>query len=83
MRFGVTRITDTLLVEVEADGYALLKYKLKDIQVDFKKLKKDAATGYFYFVPNNNLKAISKHMDENFKVLRALTDTIQLNPRLR
>lgn len=82
-RFGITKIADTLLVEVEADGYALLKYELKDVQIDFRKLKKDINTGSFYFVPNNNIKSISRQLDDNFKVIRATTDTIQLTPRLR
>ncbi len=81
-RFGITDITDTLLIEVEANGYTLLKYEMKEVQVDFKKLKKDAA-GSFYFLPNNYIKTIAKQMDDNIKVIRALTDTIQLTPRLR
>jgi hypothetical protein len=83
LRFGITKITDTLLVEVEADGYALLKYKPKDVQMDFKRLKKDVNTGFFYFLPNNNVKSISRQMDGNFKVIRVLADTLQLNTRLR
>ena len=82
-RFGITKITDTLLVEVEADGYALLKYKMKDVSIDFRKLKKDENSGSFYFLPNNYTKMIAKQMDDNFKVVRAVTDTIQLIPRLR
>ena len=82
-RFGVASVSDTLQMEVEANGYALLKYKMKEVQVDFKKLKKDVNTGSFYFLPNNYVKAISKQMGDNLKLLRAVVDTIQLNPRLR
>ncbi|MBI4945469.1 MAG: hypothetical protein HY840_03605 [Bacteroidetes bacterium] len=78
-RFGVSKISDTLLVEVEANGYGLLKYKIKDISIDFKKLKRDDNSGSYYFLPNNFTKTIAKHMGENFKVLRAITDTLQFN----
>jgi hypothetical protein len=82
-RFGTTSISDTLLMEVESNGYALLKYKMKDISIDFRKLKKDVSSGVFYFLPNNYTKTIAKQMGENFKVIRSITDTIQLTPRLR
>lgn len=82
-RFGTTKISDTLFVEVEADGYGLLKYKMKDISIDFKKLKRDDISGAYYFLPNNFTKTIAKQMGENFKVLRSITDTLQLNSTLR
>lgn len=82
-RFGTTSISDTLLVEVEADGYGLLKYEMKEVNIDFKKLKKDINSGSFYFLPNNYTKTISKPMGANFKVIRALADTVELKPRLR
>ena len=80
-RFGATAFTDTLLIEVEADGYALLKYKMKGVQIDFRKLKRDPGTGVFYFLPNNYIKTISKQLDDNMKIVRAVTDTVVLNPR--
>ena len=80
IKFSPSVITDTLLVEVEADGYALLKYKMKDVQIDFKKLKKDGGSGSFDFLPNNYIKTISKQMGDNYKVVRALIDTVQLKP---
>jgi len=78
-KFGTNKISDTLFIEVEADGYSLLKYEMKDISIDFKKLKKDHNSGSFYFLPNNYTKTIAKQMGENFKVLRTQTDTVQLN----
>ena len=82
-RFGTSKISDTLFVEVEADGYGLLKYKMKDVPIDFRKLKRDNNSGAYYFLPNNFTKTIAKQMGENFKVLRSNTDTLQLNPTLR
>ena len=82
-RFGLTKISDTLLMEVETDGFTLLKYKMKEIFIDFRKLKKDENTGSFYFLPNNFTKTISRQIGDNIKVVRAVTDTIQLIPRLR
>jgi hypothetical protein len=82
-RFGTTSITDTLLLEVESNGYTLLKYEMKDVSINFGKLKKDVNTGFFYFLPNNYTKTIGKQMGENFKVIRAINDTVQLIPRLR
>lgn len=82
-RFGTNKISDTLLVEVEADGYGLLKYEMKEVSIDFRKLKRDNHSGVFYFLPNSYTKTIAKQMGENFKVLRVITDTIQLNPSLR
>ena len=80
-RFGATAFTDTLLIEVEADGYAFLKYEMKAVQIDFRKLKRDPGTGTFYFLPNNYIKTISKQLDDNMKIVRAVTDTVVLNPR--
>lgn len=82
-RFGTTRISDNIMVEVEADGYSLLQYETKVVSFDFKKLKKDSEIGVYYFFPNNYTKSIAKQLGDNFKVMRALTDTIQLTPRLR
>ena len=82
-RFGTSVFSDTLILEVEADGYSLLKYKMKPVSIDFRKLKKDIDSGDFYFLPNNYTKTIGKQLGENFKVIRAIADTIQLNPRLR
>ena len=78
-KFGTTKISDTLFVEVEAEGYGLLKYEMKDVSIDFRKLKRDNNSGVFYFLPNNYTKTIAKQMGENFKVLRAIADTVQLN----
>ena len=82
-KFGTTKISDTLLMEVEADGYGLLKYEMKDIAFDFKKLKKDNNSSVYYFLPNTFTKTIAKQMVENFKVIRSITDTLQLNSTLR
>lgn len=82
-RFGVSRISDTLLVEVEADGYGLLQYEMKEVSIDFRKLKKDINSGSFYFLPNNYTKSIGKQMGDNFKVIRSVADTVELQPRLR
>lgn len=78
-KFGKTKISDTLMMEVEANGYGLLKYEIKDVAFDFRKLKKDNG-GSYYFLPNNYTKTIAKQMGENFKVLRAITDTFEINP---
>ncbi len=82
-RFGVARISDTLLMEVEADGFGLLKYEMKEVSVDFRKLKKDINSGAFYFLPNSYTKTVGKQLGDNFKVIRALADTVQIKPRLR
>jgi hypothetical protein len=82
-KLGITKKTDRILVEVEADGYALLKYKEKDMQIDFRKIKKDANGGSYYFAPNSNLKAIARQMDDNFKVIRVTTDTIVLSAKTK
>ena len=82
-RFGTSLISDTLFVEAEADGYSLLKYEMKSITIDFRKLKKDKEADVFYFLPNQYTKTIAKHLGESFRVLRAVTDTLQLNPRIR
>lgn len=79
-KFGTTILLDTLLVEVESNGWGLWKYEMKDIPIDFKKLKHDES-GVYYFLPNNFAKTIAKQMGENFKVLRATIDTVQINPR--
>ena len=82
-KFGTTKISDTLMMEVEADGYGLLKYEMKDIAFDFKKLKKDNNSSAYYFLPNTFTKTIAKQMGENFKVIRSITDSLQLNSILR
>lgn len=82
-RFGTNKISDTLTLEVEADGYELLKYEMKEVSVDFKRLKKDIGSGSFYFLPNNYTKTFAKQMGDNFKIIRAVVDTVQLKPRLR
>ncbi|TAL61893.1 MAG: hypothetical protein EPN85_03795 [Bacteroidetes bacterium] len=82
-RLGRTKMTDTLLVEVEADGYGLLKYEMKEITIDFKRLKRDINSGFFYFLPNNYTKTISKQLGDNFKVIRVIADTVHLKSRLR
>ena len=82
-KFGINKISDTLFVEVEADGYGLLKYEMKEVSIDFRKLKKDNHSGIFYFLPNNYTKTIETQIGENFKVLRVIADTVQLNPSHR
>lgn len=82
-RFGTTSLSDTITIEVEADGYSLVKYEMKEVDIDFKKLKKDIGTGNFYFLPNNYTKTIGKQLGDNMKVIRAIADTIQIKPRLR
>lgn len=82
-RFGTSTITDTLFIEVEADGYDLIKYEMKKWDVDFKKLKKGKKPDTYYFVPGLYTKTIGKQMGENFKVLRVLTDTLQFHSYLR
>jgi len=82
-RFGTSKFSDTLYVEVEADGYDLLKYEMREVQIDFKKLKRGRNPEAYYFLPNSFVKNISKQFGENFKVIKALSDTIQLNPSLR
>ncbi len=82
-RFGSDKITDTLYVEVEADGYDLLKYEMVEVQIDFRKLKKGRNPEAYYFLPNSHVKSIAKQLGENFTVIRSLTDTVQLNPSLR
>ncbi|MBI4929617.1 MAG: hypothetical protein HY841_02560 [Bacteroidetes bacterium] len=81
--FGTSRISETLYVEVEADGYDLLKYEIREVQIDFRKLKRDRNPEVYYFLPNSYMKTIAKQLGENFKLLRTLTDTVQLNPSLR
>ena len=82
-RFGNSKMSDTLYVEVEADGYDLLKYEMREVQVDFRRLKRAHNPEAYYFLPNSYTKAIGKELGETFQVLKALTDTIQLMPTLR
>jgi len=82
-KFGTTKISDTLLVEVEADGFSLMKYEQREVAIEFRKLKRDNFSGAFYFQPNNFTKTIGKQIGENFKVIKAIVDTMQLNPTLR
>lgn len=82
-RFGVSSITDTLLVELEADGYDLMKYEMKKVEIDFRWLKKAKNPEAYFFLPNYYTKEISRQIGESYKVLRSLTDTIQLKPSLR
>jgi hypothetical protein len=82
-RFGAVRLADTLYVEVEADGYDLLKYEMREVQIEFRKLKRDRNPEVYYFLPNSYLKTIGKQMGENFKLVRSLTDTVQLNTSVR
>lgn len=82
-RFGTSIITDTLYIEVEADGYDLSKYEMKKWDVDFKKLKKGKKPNTYYFIPGLYTKTIGKQMGKNFKVLRVLSDTIQIYSSLR
>lgn len=82
-RFGTTKITDTLFVEVEANGYDLLKYEMKEVLVDFKKIKKDFDNESYYFLPNLYTKTIGKQLGGNIFILRAMTDTVQLKPFVR
>ncbi len=82
-RFGTAKLSDTLYVEVEADGYDLLKYEMHEVQIEFRKLKRDRNPEVYYFLPNSYLKTIGRQMGENFKLLRSLTDTIQLNSSLQ
>jgi len=82
-RFGASQISDTILVEVEADGYGLLKYEMKEVSIDFKKLKKDAHSGVYYFLPNTYTKTIGSQMGDNFKLIRSFPDTIHINSRLK
>ena len=77
-KFSSGKVSETLLVEVEADGYDLFKYKTKEVSIDFKKLKKDNITGVFYFLPNNYTKTIAKQIGENFKMIRSITDTLHV-----
>ena len=81
-KFGTNILLDTLLVEVEANGWGLWKYEMRDVTIDYKKLKRDES-GAYYFLPNNFTKTIAKQMGENFKVLRATIDTVQINPRMK
>ena len=82
-RFGTNKIIDTLYVEVEADGYDLVKYEMKDVEIDFKKLKRGKNPEAYYFLPNSYTKTIGKQLGENYNVIRAVVDTVQLNPSLR
>ncbi len=82
-KFATAKLSDILYVEVEADGYDLLKYEMKEVAIDFRKLKRDRKPESYYFLPNSYLKTIEKQLGENFQVLRVLTDTVRLNPPLR
>lgn len=82
-RFGNAKISDTLYVEVEADGYDLLNYEMREVQIDFRKLKRTRNPEAYYFLPNSYIKTIGKQLGEDFNVLRAHSDTLQLNPTLR
>lgn len=78
--FGDLRFSDTLMVEVEATGFSLMKYKMRTISVDYKKLKKEKHQDIYYFIPAAYPKLISRNVGENFKVLRTSIDTLQLIP---
>ncbi len=82
-RFGSAKLSDKIFLEVEARGYDLLNYKMKDILIDFRKLKKARNPELYLFIPNAYIKNIGKQLGTNFKVIKALTDTIQLNPPLQ
>ena len=82
-RFGTSKIYDTLFVEVEANGYDLMKYEMKEMEIDFKKLKRAKNPEAYYFLPNNHSKTIANQLGDNYKLIRAIVDTIQLNPSLQ
>ena len=81
-KFGTSVLSDTLLVEVEANGFSLMKYEMKNISIDFKKIKKDES-GAYYFLPNNFAKSIGRQMGENIKVIRVMMDTLQINSKTK
>lgn len=74
--YGKIKSSDVLYVEVEADGYDLLKYKTTEMLVDFRKLKKDKYSDSYYYVPN--VKTISKQLGSGFKLIRTVTDTMHI-----
>lgn len=82
-RFGHAVFYDTLQVEVEADGYDLMKYEMQEVKIEYKRLKKNRQPEYYYYLPNNYLKQINRQLGDEFKVVRSLTDTVQLIPSLR
>ena len=79
-RFGTAQVSDTIAVEVEASGFELMKYKMKNMAVDFRKLKKSAGSEEYFYLANNNTKPLAKKMGDNFRVIRAMTDTVVLVP---
>lgn len=74
--FGKIKSTEVLYIEVEADGYDLLKYETTEMLVDFRKLKKEKASDGYYYIPN--IKAISKQLGPGFKLIRTVTDTMHI-----
>ncbi len=80
-KFGKNIVSDSLILEVEANGYELLRYKTKEVEVEFNSLKRDRESGNYLFLPNNYIKTIGKQMGENYKILRSVSDTIFLIPK--
>jgi len=79
-KFGTSRMSDTLMLEAEANGFSLLKYEQKAISIDFRKLKRDNSSGTYYFLPNNFTKTFSNQLGENYKIIKPTIDTMELNP---
>ena len=79
-KFGTSRMSDTLMLEAEANGFSLLKYEQKVISIDFRKLKRDNSSGTYYFLPNNFTKTFSNQLGENYKIIKPTIDTMELNP---
>ena len=79
-KFGTSRMSDTLMLEAEANGFSLLKYEQKVISIDFRKLKRDNSSGAYYFLPNNFTKTFSNQLGENYKIIKPTIDTMELNP---
>lgn len=77
-KFGITKLWGSLQAEVEASGYAMMKYEKQIISVDFRKFKKDEDENY-YFLPNSLNKPIGKKLGNNFHLIKINPDTLYLD----
>ena len=81
-KFGTAPMSETIYVEVEADGYDLLNYEMKNVKINFNKLKRARHQNAYYFLPGAFMNTISRQLGENFLLHKSLTDTVRLIPSL-
>ncbi|MFH1004642.1 MAG: hypothetical protein V1781_03980 [Bacteroidota bacterium] len=75
-RFSIDKLKGNLMADVEATGFSLLNYEQQNINVDFRKTRKQKNNNLFYFLPNTLLKSVSKKLGKKFKVFKINPDTL-------